>query len=122
MKKKKIKKVFLIPLFIGIGLIIGGIVTLIIITTSMSISDATFFTPMFFGVGGFMIMFVTPLVFILTNRKYFTTDQNSKDISDSFKDFVTSIKKLNEKECKYCGTTLNKDETCCPSCGAKDID
>lgn len=122
MKKKKIKKVFLIPLFIGIGLIVGGIVTLITTATSMSMSNTVFLTPAFFAVGGFMIMFVTPLVFMLTNRKNLTIDQNGKDISDSFKDLVTSIKKLKEKECKYCGAILKLEDTNCPNCGAKDVD
>ena len=122
MKKKKINKAFLIPLFIGIGLIVGGIVTLIITATSMSMimPDKIVLISVFFGVGGFMIMFVTPLVFILTNRKNLTIEQNSIDFSDSFIDLA--LKELNEKECQYCGAILKYEDTNCPNCGAKDID
>ena len=121
MKKRKVKKTFLIPLFIGLALVVTGIIMTVTFSLKGS-HGAIFIGPLAFGVGGFIATFGTIIVFASTNSKKPEENIAYNTFFDGVKDLTQKIKKINEKECKYCGATLKADETKCPNCGAKDID
>lgn len=114
-KNKKTNKAFLIPLFIGLALLAAGIATTIT-------GPIMFYGPMLIAFGIFTAMFVTIVVFVATNAKKPVEQITEGGVFEEFRDLANKIKKINQRNCKYCGSTLSKEDTKCPNCGAKNID
>lgn len=137
--KEKPKKYFLIPLFIGIAMIVAGIVVLILAGTadvpSMGDSDwfemesarsaksfigvAIIFFGFFVGVSGTIIVYFNDPV--VRKRHVDTLAKHKEETIQNFRSFSgQQHNNTNEtKVCAYCGSTLSSGANECPHCGAK---